>query len=67
MGDLDTEFMEKIEAHVDIPNVDILFAPHHGRASGKVPDIWLKKLTPKVIVVGEAPSEHLDYYADTTL
>lgn len=36
---------------------------HHGRASGKVPDNWLKKLDPQVIVVGEAPSEHLDYYA----
>lgn len=63
MGDLDTEFMEKIEDHVDIPKVDILFAPHHGRASGKVPESWLQKLDPQVIVIGEAPSTHLDYYA----
>jgi beta-lactamase superfamily II metal-dependent hydrolase len=62
MGDLETDFMVKITDHVDIPEVDILFAPHHGRASGKVPDTWLTKLNPKVIVVGEAPSEHLNYY-----
>jgi hypothetical protein len=62
MGDLETDFMVKITDHVDIPEVDILFAPHHGRESGKVPDTWLKKLNPKVIVVGESPSGHLNYY-----
>lgn len=63
MGDLETEFLESIEIHVDPPKVDILFAPHHGRASGRVPDSWLKKLDPKIVVVGEAPSEHLHYYS----
>jgi len=63
MGDLETAFMEAIETDVDIPEVDILFAPHHGRASGKVPNSWLKQLQPKIIVVGEAPSAHLNYYA----
>jgi hypothetical protein len=45
-----------------MPDIDILFAPHHGRDSGKIPESWLKKITPKIIVIGEAPSEHLNYY-----
>ena len=45
MGDLETEFMEAIENDVDLPAVDILFAPHHGRDSGKVPQSMLNKLT----------------------
>jgi beta-lactamase superfamily II metal-dependent hydrolase len=61
MGDLETDFMEKILDEVKIPNVNILFAPHHGRKSGLVPDEWLKKMDPNLIVLGEAPSENLDY------
>lgn len=37
MGDLETDFMEKLEGKVEVPKVDVLFAPHHGRNSGKVP------------------------------
>ena len=62
MGDLETEFMEKIEDDVDIPDIDILFAPHHGRDSGKVPKSWLDKMEPKIIIIGEAKSNHLNYY-----
>jgi beta-lactamase superfamily II metal-dependent hydrolase len=62
MGDLETDFMEKIEKKVDIPKVDILFAPHHGRDSGKVPHAWLQAMNPGLIVIGEAPSEYLNYY-----
>lgn len=62
MGDLETEFMESIEDHLDLPKIDILFAPHHGRDSGKVPHTWLKKLDPQLIVIGEAPARHLNYY-----
>jgi beta-lactamase superfamily II metal-dependent hydrolase len=62
MGDLETDFMEKIADKVDITKTNILFAPHHGRTSGKVPDVWLKKLNPDLVVIGEAPSEYLDYY-----
>lgn len=62
MGDLETTFMEKIVDEVHLPKVHVLFAPHHGRDSGKVPAAWLEKLDPDVIVVGEAPSEHLSYY-----
>jgi len=64
MGDLETDFIEKIKDEVTWPNVDILFAPHHGRKSGRVPKDILKKLDPKMIVIGEAPSEHLHYYKD---
>jgi beta-lactamase superfamily II metal-dependent hydrolase len=62
MGDLETSFMEAIENDITLPKVDILFAPHHGRESGRIPDAMLKKMNPKLIIVGEAPSEHLHYY-----
>ncbi|HET9898476.1 MAG TPA: MBL fold metallo-hydrolase [Streptosporangiaceae bacterium] len=63
MGDLETDFMEKIAANVAIFKVDILFAPHHGRDSGKVPVGWLEAMDPGLIVIGEAPSEYLNYYS----
>ena len=62
MGDLETDFMEAIEDEVDLPNVDLLFAPHHGRKSGRVPKAWLNDMEPKIIIVGEAPSTDLEYY-----
>jgi beta-lactamase superfamily II metal-dependent hydrolase len=62
MGDLETGFMEEIKDSVELPEVDILFAPHHGRDSGKVPAAWLEQMNPGVVVIGEAPSEHLNYY-----
>jgi len=62
MGDLETEFMEKIEEDMDMPDIDILFAPHHGRDSGKVPKSWLDEMEPQIIIIGEAKSEHLNYY-----
>ncbi|MDE0093261.1 MAG: hypothetical protein OXO49_02005 [Gammaproteobacteria bacterium] len=62
MGDLETEFMEKILDKVELTRVDVLFAPHHGRDSGKVPRKWLKTLNPKIIVIGQARSEYLNYY-----
>ena len=39
-----------------------MFAPHHGRKTGKVSADVLKKLNPKIIVIGEAPSEYIDYH-----
>jgi beta-lactamase superfamily II metal-dependent hydrolase len=63
MGDLETDYMEKLESKIDLPKVDILFAPHHGRESGKVPKGWLSQLNPGLIVIGQAPSEYLDYYS----
>ena len=62
MGDLETDFLEKIETFVDLRSVDVLFAPHHGRYSGRVPESWLAELNPQLIIIGEAPSEHLHYY-----
>jgi hypothetical protein len=61
MGDLETCFMEDLDP-IPVAAADILFAPHHGRDSGRVPATWLEKIKPKLIVVGEAPAEHLHYY-----
>ena len=62
MGDLETDFMEDIEDEVELEKVDILFAPHHGRDSGKVPQSMLDELDPRIIVIGESSSDHLNYY-----
>ena len=62
MRDLETDFMEDIEDDISFEKIDILFAPHHGRNSGKVPKSWLDKLNPKIIVIGEAPSTNINYY-----
>jgi len=63
MGDLETEFMDNVVAEkITLPEVDVLFAPHHGRKTGTVPDVWLNLLNPKIIVLGEAPVEHLAEY-----
>lgn len=64
MGDLEKNFMNNIKDSLDLPKVDILFAPHHGRDSGKVPTDLLNKLDPKLIIIGEAPSEDLNYYSN---
>lgn len=62
LGDLETEFMEKITEHIELEKTTIVFAAHHGRASGKIPDAWLEKLDPQIIIIGESPSRHLHYY-----
>lgn len=62
MGDLETDFMEDVENKVELTKIDILFSPHHGRDSGKVPQSMLESLDPSIIVIGEAPSDHLNYY-----
>jgi hypothetical protein len=61
MGDLETDFMENILDEVSFPKVNILFAPHHGRKSGRIPDEWLEAMDPDIIIMGEAPSDNLDY------
>lgn len=63
MGDIEQDFLEKVKDEIDWPQVDILFAPHHSRKSSKVSSDVLEKLNPQIIVVGEAPSEHLNYYS----
>lgn len=64
MGDIETTFIEKVKNNIDFDDVDVLFAPHHGRESGKVPNDILEKLNPKIIIIGEAPSKNLNYYSN---
>jgi hypothetical protein len=63
MGDLESGFMESIKDSVRLKTASILFAPHHGRDSGNVPAEWLVAISPKIVVIGEAPSGDLNYYA----
>jgi len=63
MGDLETDFMESIKNEIKSPKINILIAPHHGRDTGKVPEDWLNKMNPDIIILGEAPSEDLNYYS----
>ncbi|MFZ5725846.1 MAG: hypothetical protein ACOY4C_05495 [Pseudomonadota bacterium] len=62
LGDLETSFMEEISDSINLQKTTVVFAAHHGRNSGKIPDSWLKRLDPQIIVLGEAPSRHLNYY-----
>ena len=62
MGDMESDFVEKVKDEIDWCQIDVLFAPHHGRKSGKLPGDVLNKLNPKVIIIGEAPSENINYY-----
>jgi competence protein ComEC len=52
----------------EITNIDVLFAPHHGRDSKRNYD-FLKTLTPSVTLMGNASSEHLAYssYPETRI
>jgi len=61
-GDLETEFLEKVENDIEWCEADIIFAPHHGRKSGALPKSILDKINPKIIIVGEADAEDLEYY-----
>ncbi|MEA5666189.1 MBL fold metallo-hydrolase [Stenotrophomonas sp. MH1] len=63
LGDLHTDFMESITESIDLTKTTVVFAAHHGRHSGKIPNSWLEKLDPQIIVIGEAPSRHLNYYS----
>lgn len=62
MGDLETDFMENIKDVVDLPEVNIFFAPHHGRKTGTIPKKLLESMNPDIIIIGEADSNHLNYY-----
>lgn len=63
MGDMETDMQEEFSSCVDIPSTTVVFAPHHGRKSGRIPTQLLERLSPKIIVVGEASSEDLHYYS----
>ena len=60
-GDLEEEFMEKIKDIIELPKADIIFAPHHGSSSGKIPKEWMEDIDPKIVVIGEAPSDKINY------
>jgi len=62
LGDMEETFLEKISNRINWCHADVLFAPHHGRDSGKIPEAILKKISPRMIVIGEAPSDNLNYY-----
>lgn len=63
MGDLETEMQRAYynACKGNIPKADILFQPHHGRTTGAVPDELLNEIDPQIIIIGNAPSEHIDY------
>lgn len=61
-GDLEKSFLEKVKEEIDFQKAHIIFAPHHGRDSGKIPKDILDLVNPQMIIIGEAESEHLNYY-----
>lgn len=62
MGDMEYDYLEKIKDKIEWSKVDVVFAPHHGRKTGKISKEILDKLQQKLIIIGEAPSEDLYYY-----
>lgn len=60
-GDLENSFTEKIKDEIELPEADIIFAPHHGRSSGKIPKEWMDSINPKIVIIGEAPSDKINY------
>ena len=66
MGDMETDMQEEFynTCGNSLPRVDVLFHPHHGRNSGALPDDLLKNLNPRIIVIGNAPSDKLNYMND---
>lgn len=63
MGDLETDMQQTYfdEFKDNIPKVDILFKPHHGRKSGAIPNELMDALRPQLVIIGNAPAEHIDY------
>lgn len=62
MGDIEKDFLDKVKGDIEFSEIDILFAPHHGRDSGKISEDILKIINPKIVIIGEAKSKHLNYY-----
>ena len=61
-GDMETPMLEEVLKVINIPRADIVFAPHHGRTSGSIPEGILQAINPQVIVLGIAESEYMNYY-----
>lgn len=66
LGDLETNFMENIFSDIksELKKTTIVFAPHHGRQSGRIPSNWLKILDPEIIILGSSNCNFLDYNYD---
>lgn len=62
LGDLHTDFMKEIVDEINLQKTTVVFASHHGRHSGRIPHSWLRQLDPQIIVLGEGPSRHMNYY-----
>lgn len=62
MGDMETDMQKEFlnECKTELEHVDVFFHPHHGRESSKPPKELLELLTPKIIVIGNAPDECLN-------
>jgi beta-lactamase superfamily II metal-dependent hydrolase len=64
MGDIESDFLDEVKDDIEFKKMNILFAPHHGRKSGKISSDILDIIDPDIVIIGEAPSEYLDYYKD---
>lgn len=62
-GDLDGEYLDKIKEKLSLGSPEIIFAPHHGRDSGKIPSSMLRDMSPRIVVLGQCDSEYLNYYS----
>lgn len=63
MGDMETGMQDVFfeSEKENIHNVEVLFHPHHGRRSSAPSKELLEKLNPKIIVIGNAPTDDLNY------
>ena len=62
MGDMETGMQKEFYKNHkgEIGKINVLFAPHHGRESGQVPQDFLSELNPDIVVIGNAPAENLE-------
>lgn len=64
LGDIENEFLERVKDEIDFEQIDVVFAPHHGRKSGKISKDILDVLNPQIVIIGEAKSKNLNYYSN---
>lgn len=61
MRDLETQLMGNILEEVELKKINVLFAAHYKRKSGRVPSELLKEMGPDIVIIGGVPSGYLDY------
>ena len=59
LSDMQKEFYE--QCWQKLSKIDILFHPHHGRDTSKIPSELLDILDPSLIIIGNAPAKDLNY------